>query len=136
MTQSITTIPHAPRLASVCYALASLSAMVGISLGIFMGLTEDHTLTPVHAHINLICWVSLFLFGAYYHLHPKAVTRLAKLQVALVAIGAIMAFGNLAIMLTTDNRTYIIFTIVGSVMVFVGYLIFCVLVWKQALKAG
>jgi hypothetical protein len=124
----------APALAGICYALASLSALVGISLGIFMGLTEDHTLTPVHAHINLICWVSLFLFGAYYHLHPKAVNWLAKVQVALVAIGAIMAFGNLAIMLTTNDRTYIIFTIVGSVMVFVGYLIFCVLVWKQALK--
>jgi uncharacterized membrane protein YgdD (TMEM256/DUF423 family) len=123
-----------PALASICYALASLSALVGISLGILMGLTEDHTLTPVHAHINLICWVSLFLFGVFYHMHPKAVNWLAKVQVALVAIGAIMAFGNLAIMLTTNDRTYIIFTIVGSVMVFVGYLMFCVVVWRQALK--
>lgn len=121
-------------LAQVCFAMASLSAVLGIALGMFMGIQNDHTLTPVHAHINLIGWVSLFLFGVYYHLHPQVVGWLAKLQVALVAVGAVMAFGNLALMLTTGDRSLLVITIVGSVMVFAGFLMFCVVVWREGLR--
>jgi uncharacterized membrane protein YgdD (TMEM256/DUF423 family) len=119
-------------LAQVCFALASLSAVLGIALGMYMGINDDHTLTPVHAHTNLICWVSLFLFGVYYHLQPHVVGWLAKLQVAFVAVGAVMAFGNLAIMLSSGDRTLIVITIVGSVMVFVGFLMFCFIVCRAA----
>jgi hypothetical protein len=38
--------------------------------GIVMGISEDHSTMPAHAHLNLLGWVSLFLFGIYYHLHP------------------------------------------------------------------
>jgi uncharacterized membrane protein YgdD (TMEM256/DUF423 family) len=123
-------------LARVCFAVASASAVVGIALGMFMGIHDDHTLTPVHAHINLICWVSLYLFGVYYHLHPHVVGVLAKLQVALVVIGAVMAFGNLAMMLLSGDRTLIAITIVGSVMVFVGFVLFCFVVWREGLRRG
>jgi hypothetical protein len=83
---------------AACFTLASLAAVAGISLGMFMGINDDHTLTPVHAHINLIGWVSMFLFGAYYNMFPHTVGLLAKIQVTLVAIGYVVAFGALAVM--------------------------------------
>lgn len=123
------------RLPHVCFALASLSAVCGIGLGMAMGIADDHTLAPVHAHANLIGWVSLFLFGVYYRLHPQVMGMLAKLQIALVAIGGLMAFGNLAIMLTTGDKTFIAVTIIGSVMVFLGFALFCFLVFRACTAA-
>jgi cbb3-type cytochrome oxidase subunit 1 len=35
-----------------------------------MGISQDHSTFLAHAHLNLLGWVSLFLFGIYYHLHP------------------------------------------------------------------
>jgi hypothetical protein len=40
------------RLPQFCFALASLTALVGMSLGIYMGLPQDHTLAPVHVQLN------------------------------------------------------------------------------------
>src|SRR5215471_14575760 len=60
---------------------AVLMAVVGMIWGIVMGISENHSSFPAHAHLNLLGWVSLFLFGIYYHLHP-AIDRdhLASLQ--------------------------------------------------------
>ena len=43
---------------------------------------------PAHAHLNLLGWVSLFLFGIYYHLHPAVdLNRLALVQVWIWIVG-------------------------------------------------
>lgn len=136
MTAAVEVSTQRSGLARVCFAVASLSAVLGIALGIFMGIQDDHTLAPVHAHINLIGWVSLFLFGVYYHLHPHVVGWLAQSQVALVVIGAFMTFGNLAIMLLSGDKALLAITIVGSVMVFVGFALFCFVVWREGLRRG
>ena len=41
-------------------------------LGVWMGETEDFTLMPVHAHINLLGWVSMMLYGIVYRAIPDA----------------------------------------------------------------
>lgn len=46
--------------------------VVGISLGVYMGASENHTLFPVHAHINLLGWVSMGLTGMLYRTFPAA----------------------------------------------------------------
>jgi cbb3-type cytochrome oxidase subunit 1 len=46
---------------------------------------------PAHAHLNLLGWVSLFLFGIYYERRPALNTsRLALIQVALWSIGTVV----------------------------------------------
>jgi hypothetical protein len=46
---------------------------------------------PAHAHLNLQGWVSLFLFGIYYHLQPAVdLNRLALVQVWIWIVGAIV----------------------------------------------
>ena len=46
--------------------------LLGMVLGIVMGIREDFTLQPAHAHLNLVGGVLLFLFGLYYRLVPAA----------------------------------------------------------------
>lgn len=59
--------------------LATVLLLCGGGLGIKMGASEDFTLAPVHAHINLAGWASLALFGLTYRAYPQ----LAERRVAL-----------------------------------------------------
>src|SRR4051794_39337569 len=77
------------------FRAAVLMAIAGMIWGLAMAIGEDHSTMPAHAHLNLLGWVSLFLFGVYYHLHPALdVDRLARLQVWVwIAATAILTVG-------------------------------------------
>jgi len=66
--------------------------IMGVSLGIYMGASGDHVLIPVHAHFNLLGWVSLALIGLIYRQFPKAGShRLATVQFWLHNAGLLVA---------------------------------------------
>jgi len=46
--------------------------VIGISLGVFMGASGNHSLFPAHAHINLVGWASMGLTGLLYRSFPAA----------------------------------------------------------------
>ncbi|HZV99877.1 MAG TPA: hypothetical protein VFF74_12905 [Methylophilaceae bacterium] len=82
------------RLAAVYFSLAVL-------LGISMGLSGDHSLFPVHAHINLLGWVSMALTGLIYRHFPEAGrNRLAKTQFWLYNLGLPVMMVSLTLKLT------------------------------------
>lgn len=61
--------------------MAVLYLMVGVALGIAMGASENFTLRPVHAHINLLGWATMALAGLVYSVYPHAgMNRLAKVH--------------------------------------------------------
>ncbi|CAO3358529.1 hypothetical protein ABNQ39_24665 [Azospirillum sp. A26] len=73
---------------STSFKVACLFAIAGLSMGIGMAASQDHTLMPAHAHLNLLGWVSLFLFGVFYRLHPALETsRLAMTQIVVWSVG-------------------------------------------------
>src|SRR5215831_11560620 len=43
--------------------LAVVYFVIAVALGIVMGASGDHTLLAVHAHLNLLGWVTMALFG-------------------------------------------------------------------------
>lgn len=58
---------------SVCYFVAA------VLVGFYMGATGDLSMIPVHAHLNLLGWVSLAIIGCIYLLRPHlAETGLAR----------------------------------------------------------
>ncbi|MGA9411119.1 MAG: hypothetical protein WBV78_11835 [Roseobacter sp.] len=54
------------------FAAAALFALCGMVWGIQMSATNDHSLSPAHGHLNLIGFVMMSVFGAYYALTPLA----------------------------------------------------------------
>jgi hypothetical protein len=69
--------------------LSAACLIVGVCLGIYMGIAHDFTLAPVHAHINLVGWVSLALFGTIYRAFPElAVSPLARVHFWLAMVSA------------------------------------------------
>jgi len=76
---------------SLSFRLAVLSVIAGIAMGIGMAASQDHSIMPAHAHLNLLGWVSLFLFGIYYERRPALdASRLAMIQVVLWSIGTVV----------------------------------------------
>ncbi|MBB6445247.1 cytochrome-c oxidase [Bacillus benzoevorans] len=53
--------------------------VIGVGLGLYMSIVHSGDLMPVHAHVNLLGWMSLALAGVIYSLYPQLTsTKLAK----------------------------------------------------------
>jgi peptidoglycan/LPS O-acetylase OafA/YrhL len=76
---------------SLCFPAAVLMVLAGMTWGIIMAVSNDHSAMPAHAHLNLLGWVSLFLFGLFYHLHPALDrSRAAVIQAGIWIVGTIV----------------------------------------------
>ena len=68
----------------------------GVLIGMYMGGSGDHSLSPAHAHINLLGFVRMMVFGLAYGRFPEAAaSRLAWVHFWLHQGGAILAFVTL-----------------------------------------
>jgi hypothetical protein len=57
---------------------ATLYFLTGVAIGLYMAGSHDYAIAPVHAHVNLIGWVSLALAALIYKAYPAAAaSRLA-----------------------------------------------------------
>jgi cbb3-type cytochrome oxidase subunit 1 len=105
---------------------------IAIILGLVMGIIHDFSLTSVHAHLNLLGWVSMALFGVIYHLYPNAgETKLAKIHFWLHNLGVPIMQGGIALMSITENGVFLILTIISSIAVVLGGLLFAINVLKH-----
>ena len=76
---------------SLSFRAAVLCVLAGMLWGIHMAVSDDHSAFPAHAHLNLLGWVSLFLFGIYYRLHPALdQSRAALAQVWIWCLATIV----------------------------------------------
>lgn len=72
-------------------ALAILLLVAGVAMGIYMAAAKDYLLMSAHAHVNLVGWTSLALYGLIYRAYPSlAAHRLAPLQFHLAAPAAVL----------------------------------------------
>jgi len=72
---------------TLSFQAAVVFVIAGMIWGIVMAISEDHSAMPAHAHLNLLGWVSLFLFGIYYRLHPaleRATSALVQVWIWIV----------------------------------------------------
>lgn len=98
--------PAFSRAGIVWLKLSVVYLIVGIGIGIAMGVSQNFTLRPVHAHVNLLGWTTMALAGLIYSVFPKAGTsRLARvhfwlmnlaLPVMMTALGFVL-FGQTAV---------------------------------------
>lgn len=114
------------RIARYCISVAALAALCGMSLGIFMAANEDFTLGPAHAHLNLLGWVSMAIYGLWYRGAELTRPRLAWSQALVATAGFVVMVTALAMMLVTGNRTYEALISIGAILALVGMLLFFV----------
>jgi hypothetical protein len=125
------------RLSSVCFVYSTCCVIIGMSLGIWMGISEDHSLGPVHAHLNVIGWLSMAVVGLYHRGTGRAASRLDKAQVITLCLGIPALVGGLAVfMLSTDDALLgIIFPIAlaGTFLCLGSMLLLLVIVIKDGM---
>jgi hypothetical protein len=92
--------PQFSRAGIVWLKLAVLYLILGISLGIAMGASQNFTLRPVHAHINLLGWTTMALAGLIYSVFPQAgASRLARVHFWLLNLALPVMMGALTMLL-------------------------------------
>jgi hypothetical protein len=115
-----------------CVRFAVLYALVGMVLGEFMGASGDHTLQPVHAHINLLGWATLALFGLIYKAWPAAaVGKLPLWQFVLFNIGIIVQMIGVTIIYTVGSDTGGPIAGIGSTILIAATAMFTIQVWRH-----
>jgi peptidoglycan/LPS O-acetylase OafA/YrhL len=122
-------------LASLFFRTAVLLAIAGIALGIFMGVNQDFRLAHMHAHLNLLGWVSFFIFGGYYALFPQSAEGvLPKLHYGLCLVGLVVFMtGLVTIGLDTPVRLEICAAI-GSLLILLGFAAFALIIFRTRIE--
>jgi len=104
--------------------LAIAYLIVGVGFGIAMGATENFTLHPVHAHINLLGWTTMALAGLIYSVYPKAAaSRLATIHFWLHNSALPVMMASLTVLLLGDARA-VPFLIAGEMVAAAGVIVF------------
>ena len=112
------------------FRLAVLYLICGITLGLVMAGSHDHSAFPAHAHLNLLGWVSLFLFGIYYRLNPRLdESRAARIQVGIWSLGVVVMSIGVGLV-HTGHQAGDPIAAVGSLVILAGMLFFGWLVWR------
>jgi cbb3-type cytochrome oxidase subunit 1 len=116
---------------SLSFLASVIAAVTGMAWGLIMGISENHVTMPAHAHLNLLGWVSLFLIGIFYHLHPALdQSRIALVQVCVWIAGTVILTLGVA-MLMSGIAVGNPFAAVGSLIVLAAMILFGWLVFQR-----
>jgi hypothetical protein len=125
-----------PNISNWFLRLAVLYLIAGIGLGLFMAASNDHSMKPVHAHLNLLGWVTLTLFGLFYRAVPiAAATTLAKVHFWLYVPAHFVQMVLLALFF---RGVVAVEPALGAVSMLVGVavVLFAIVVWRNTPSAA
>ncbi|MCC2609190.1 hypothetical protein [Neorhizobium petrolearium] len=113
------------------FGAAVLCVTVGMFWGIQMSISHNHTMAPAHAHLNLVGWTTLGLFGLYYTVTPNAAgTMLSKAHLGFAVLGVLCLVPGIAIAVSTGGEAL---AAIGSILTVISMLIFPVIVFKNGI---
>ncbi|MDR3372561.1 MAG: hypothetical protein P4L98_02420 [Ancalomicrobiaceae bacterium] len=110
-------------------AIGATWLVVGMLIGIGMGITHKFELAPLHAHINLVGFACHAIFGAAYRLWPAmAKAALAKVQFVVFVVSTPILAAGLYFTLSGGIELP---TILGSLGVLTGAVLFAIIAWRS-----
>lgn len=110
------------RLSLSFFTVAALCGLAGMIFGAVMGMTQDFSLSPSHAHLNLLGWTSLALMGAYYALSRRS-GPLGWSNFVLSSAGALAMSISLGLYLA-GSKAFLTGVLVGTVLAVIGMVAF------------
>jgi hypothetical protein len=124
-----------PRISAVFFAFGVVAMLVGMSLGMHMGASGDFTLMPVHAHLNLLGFVVMAVYGTFYALVKSFSEKLAWINFGFSAAGVLVMTPFLALMLSSGDESLEPFVAIGGALAMIGLITFGVSVFKEVTRA-
>lgn len=108
--------------AFVLLLAAALCVLGGMLWGIQMAVSGDHLLASAHAHLNLVGWVTLALFGIYYRLTPAAcASRLAWVHTGVAIVGVLVMVPGIVLVIQGGSP---VFASVGAILGLLSMVLF------------
>lgn len=111
---------------------AVLYVLAGMSLGIFMAVSDDHTQMPTHAHMNLLGWASMALYAVVYRVWPEAArSPLAPWHFWIANLGTLVVVIGVAGIMAGHEESFGPIAGVGSILSLIGMLLFATIVYTR-----
>jgi len=124
-----------PRVSAAFFALGVVCLFIGMGMGMQMGASEDFTVMPAHAHLNLLGWVTMAIYGTFYALtHASLKPKLAWTNFALAAIGVAAMIPSLALYLPAHDAKYVPGIMVGEIATVLSLLTFAISVYRELVR--
>ena len=124
---------HSARLGAALLRMAVVYLVAGLALGMYMAISQDHTLATVHSHVGLLGWTAMAIAGLVYVAVPAcAANRLARWHFWLHTIGLPIMIGGLWALLATGNARIEPVVAAGSTLVTVSLVLFAANVLRHA----
>ena len=124
-----------PRVSAAFFSLGAVCLFIGMLMGAEMGKSEDFTLMPVHAHLNLLGWVTMAIYGIFYALtHASLKPKLAWTNFGLAALGVALMIPSLALYLPARDVKFVPGILAGEVATILSLLVFGVSVYRELVR--
>jgi hypothetical protein len=125
-----------PRVSAAFFTVGVVCVLIGMVLGMRMGATENFVLAPAHAHIGLVGWATLALYGGFYALAPHASMRLAWMNFIVSTIGVLVMLPSQVMFLNGGNDPkWIAPMATGEGITALGALIFAISVFRELFRS-
>ncbi|MCR9137081.1 MAG: hypothetical protein NXI27_13860 [Alphaproteobacteria bacterium] len=125
-----------PKVAQYYFKTAIVFLIIGICMGLQMSIGGNHNVIGAHAHVNLLGWVTMALFGSYLAIAPaKAEGRLAMIQYYVYTAGVVIITPSLYFMLL-GNEALEPLVAIGSLISFAGVLLFAYMIFSGETSAS
>ena len=109
---------------------AAVFGLIGTFLGSKMSGDLDYSMRPIHAHVLLVGWLSVFAWGIFYSIYTIKYKVLVTIQSVLAMTGAFgLSLGMWMYNLNPFNlnETFVmIFFIVGGSLLLLAFALFVV----------
>lgn len=125
-----------PRVSAAFFAIGVLYLLLGMMWGMHMGSSEDFSTMPAHAHLNLLGWVTMAIYGTFYALTQATLSpKLAWTNLALAAAGVALMIPSLALYLAGGRDTkFIPGMVAGEILTVLSLLVFAVSVGRELMR--
>jgi hypothetical protein len=124
-----------PRVSAAFFAIGVVYLLLGMAWGMHMGAAEDFAMAPAHAHLNLLGWVTMAIYGTFYALtHASLSPKLAWTNFALAAIGVALMIPSLAFYLMSHDAKYVAGLVAGEIATVLSLLVFAVSVYRELMR--
>ncbi|HVV65439.1 MAG TPA: hypothetical protein VHC42_08205 [Rhizomicrobium sp.] len=126
-----------PRVSAAFFSLGILFVLAGMTLGQYMAKANDFVLAPVHAHLNLIGWVTMGLYGTFFALTKSTYSpRLAWTVFLLTLTGVVIMIPALTMLLRTgDDATWGPIAGIAGGFAMLGALVFAVCAFRELFRS-
>lgn len=114
---------------------SAVFGVIGVFMGGHMAGAGSYALRPVHAHVLVVGWLSLFAWSIFYKVYRPKKSLLTKLHVWTALIGTIgLCSGMYVFMLDViplPDVASLVYYIVSGTILMISYILFLILAIKQ-----